>query len=110
MKDERLFIKIAKADKDDINTYAKSSAHKNASKLIRTFLKEYILSEKYQNRHYDELQALRKEVNAIGNNINQIAKHLNAGQSTELTILDEWKATRNKLDKALNRIRPFKSS
>ncbi len=111
MKDERLFIKINKADKADINRYARSTSHRNASTLIRTYLKDYILTEQYQNRHYELLRALRKDINAIGNNLNQIARTLNAGQPVEdFSALDEWATARKCLEKALNRVRPFRSS
>lgn len=38
----------------------------------------------------DELKALREEVARIGNNVNQIARALNSGQSTETSNLPDY--------------------
>ncbi|MCP9319148.1 hypothetical protein KBX73_05025 [Acetobacter persici] len=111
MKDERLFIKINRQDKADLYQYARTTRHKNASTLIRSYLKEYILTEHYQNRHYEVLLGLRKELNALGNTFNQIARALNRDEPvTDWSALEEWKATRHALNTALEKVRPFRSS
>lgn len=60
------------------------------AKNKKVFLSELCRLSLYDYMHNGEhigpqLNAIRRELSAIGNNINQIARHLNSGQDAELT-------------------------
>ncbi|WP_249207883.1 MobC family plasmid mobilization relaxosome protein [Gluconobacter cerinus] len=66
---------------EQIQDYAK---HKKVfvSELCRLSLYDYMHNG---NQIGPQLNAIRRELSAIGNNINQIARHLNSGKDAELT-------------------------
>lgn len=72
------------------------------SELCRLSLYDYIHNG---NQIGPQLNAIRRELSAIGNNINQIARHLNSGQDAEITndIKDKIEDMRIDLKKILKK-------
>lgn len=65
------------------NQYQQLSENAKACGLSkRAYLIRLIQSHPPRVRNDDEMKALRREIHAIGNNINQIARSVNAGIAT----------------------------
>lgn len=77
--------------------FLKSKSNKNFSKYCRSVL----LDTSYNGPSLSsELYELRKEINAIGNNINQLAKHANSGEQVHISGLSE---TIDRIQKDINK-------
>ena len=111
IKDERLFIKISKIEKQELHEFAKKSPHKNLSTFFRFVCNEYRSLGKSGTDLLNEIIILRREISAIGNNLNQIAKKINQGN--QVCFDDELKeinALNKKLNSLLSKIRPVRYS
>lgn len=77
--------------------FLKSKSNNNFSKYCRSVL----LDTSYNGPSLSsELYELRKEINRIGNNINQLAKHANSGEQVDISGLSE---TIDRIQKDINK-------
>lgn len=111
MKSHRIYVKISETDKQRIADYARMH-NTDIAKLFRECFINYIIEQDEPTaKALDTLKSIQRELNHIGNNINQIAKHLNGGQSdSDFSALEEFSKSAKELRKALNQVRPLRSS
>lgn len=77
----RRTFRIYKSDADILDRL-----FKNPSKAVRLLISSYVQRNVLPTaRQIDELQTLQKEVHRIGVNLNQIARKINSGETTDLT-------------------------
>lgn len=69
----------------------------------RRILLDYVADG--ENSVSDELRNLQREISAIGNNINQIAKHLNSGKDASFDIEKEIYYIKHAINKKLLLVR-----
>ncbi|MCX2563698.1 plasmid mobilization relaxosome protein MobC [Acetobacter thailandicus] len=74
---DRFFIKLNPDEKAKWKKHAEEIGYNNISSMLREMVRESIASGTTGNELKDELLKIRREISAIGNNINQIAKHSN---------------------------------
>lgn len=109
IKDERLFIKISKIEKQELHEFAKKTPHKNLSAFFRFICNEYRALGKSGTDLLNEIIILRREISSIGNNLNQIAKKINQGQNEDFANeLKEINALNKKLSSLISKIRPVR--
>lgn len=111
MKSHRIYVKINETDKARIANYARMH-NSDIAKLFRQCFIDYIIEQdEPTSKSLDTLKSIQRELNHIGNNINQIAHQLNAGQSvSDFTPLNDFESLSKSLKKALNQVRPLRSS
>lgn len=111
MKSHRIYVKISETDKQRIADYARMH-NTDIAKLFRHFFIDYIIEhDEPTSEAFDTLKSIQKELNYIGNNINQIAHQLNAGQPvSDFSALEDFSKTAKDLRKTLNQVRPLRSS
>ncbi|MCW4589457.1 MobC family plasmid mobilization relaxosome protein [Gluconacetobacter entanii] len=105
MRKETIHIRITDDEKRELMTFAKASNHKNLSTWTRHIMTESMALGKHGTDLIHELENLRREVNSIGNNVNQIAKKLNQGETVDAD-LSEIKNINKDIRKILKQIRP----
>ena len=111
IKDERLFIKISKIEKQELREFAEKTPHKNLSNFFRFICSEYRALGKNGTDLLNEIIKIRREISSIGNNLNQIAKKINQGN--QVCFDDELKEINHlnkKLTSLLSKIRPVRYS
>ena len=87
IKDERLFIKISKIEKQELHEFAKKTPHKNLSNFFRFICNEYRALGKNGTDLLNEIIKIRHELSAIGNNLNQIAKKINQNNNLNFATI-----------------------
>ena len=93
MKTETLHIRVTPEERERLKTTA-------GTRRLSVWCRRVLLSELAGGTSIaEELLALRQELSAIGNNLNQIAKRLNTGEQVEIASklpeLDDLKARIN---------------
>lgn len=79
---ERPLIRSSRYSEDEWQTITEAAAR--AGKLPSTFIREAALGQKITARRGAANDAAVKELNRIGNNLNQVARAANAGGMPEL--------------------------
>ena len=106
-----LHIRVSEDEKKILKDYAKGTRHKKISAFFKYITNEYVALGKNGFELLDNLANLRREINAIGTNLNQIAKRLNSDNSEIISIEEEIKTIReinNKITSQINKIKPLK--
>lgn len=90
-KSRMLSFRVEKSDEETINNYLNEHGIKMRSPFIREALFDYMNSDKPQLRRVmlDEFSKLRRELTNVGNNLNQVAYHLNSNHPVSTTQLTE---------------------
>ena len=91
---DSFFIKLNPDEKAKWKKHAEEIGYNNISSMLREMVRESISGGKNGNELKDELLKIRREISAIGNNINQIAKHSNQ-EKTAHDIPDLSKIKKN---------------
>jgi len=79
-------IRLTPSELDKIEQLAKENNAKNLSDFVR----QIVLTGKFKTtKAQQNYEALLYEINKIGNNINQIAKHCNINNSVDIKVLEE---------------------
>lgn len=90
-KEGKLSMRITQADKIFYTNLSKKLGYKSLSDFILQRLKNIpIINYEVERYRWDAVRELSKEINAIGNNINQIAKEFNllkAGHSLSEEVI-----------------------
>ena len=102
MMEKMIHIRVSDEEHKDIHDFAKRKKMK-----VSGFARAVLLNEKAGGSLIsDELLLLRRELSAIGNNLNQIAKRSNSGESVEISgILKTISDTQNNINKKLRLFR-----
>ncbi|MDR6183260.1 plasmid mobilization relaxosome protein MobC [Asaia bogorensis] len=100
MKTETVHIRISPEEQERLKRIA-------GPRRLSVWCRRVLLSELAGGTSIaEELLALRQELSAIGNNLNQIAKRLNTGEQVEIASklpeLDDLKA---RINRVLGRVR-----
>ncbi|MBE7729844.1 plasmid mobilization protein [Komagataeibacter sp. FXV3] len=106
---ETIHVRITDIEKQELQNFAQKSPHKNLSTFFRFVCSEYRALGKSGTDLLNEIIILRREISAIGNNLNQIAKKIN--QNNNVAFDDELKeinAMNKKLNSLLSKIRPVR--
>ncbi|MCP1242742.1 plasmid mobilization relaxosome protein MobC [Acetobacter lambici] len=102
MKDKMIHIRVSDEEHQRIHAYAKQRKKKVSVIGRSSFLNDISGGAKIA----DELAGIRKELAQIGNNINQIAHKLNAGENADISRLPEIiNSLRNNVNAKLKRVR-----
>ncbi|MBN8880465.1 MAG: plasmid mobilization relaxosome protein MobC [Sphingobacteriales bacterium] len=79
-RSRRLYVRLTDKEFDHINKQFAKTTHQHLSEYLRKVLLNKPVQVKYRNQSLDDLMAelivLREELNAIGNNYNQVVKRL----------------------------------
>ncbi|GBQ52321.1 plasmid mobilization protein [Komagataeibacter sucrofermentans] len=89
IRESTLHIRMTDNEKAKAQSYAKS-IKKSLSVLVREHITQAIVTNTKGDEIRTELQAIRRELSAQGNNLNQIAKRVNGGEQIG-NINDELK-------------------
>ena len=106
---DTIHIRITEIEKQELQNFAQKSSHKNLSTFFRFICNEYRALGKNGTDLLNEIILLRREISAIGNNLNQIAKKIN--QNNNVAFDDELKEINHltkKLNSLLSKIRPVR--
>ena len=100
MKTETLHIRVKPEERERLKTAA-------GTRRLSVWCRKVLLNELAGGASIaEELLALRRELSAIGNNLNQIARRLNTGEQVDIAALpadiDTLKA---RINRALRRVR-----
>ncbi|MBF0851460.1 plasmid mobilization relaxosome protein MobC [Gluconobacter sp. R75690] len=100
MKTETLHIRVKPEERERLKTTA-------GTRRLSVWCRKVLLNELAGGASIaEELLALRRELSAIGNNLNQIARRRNTGEQVEIASripeLDDIKA---RINRALRRVR-----
>jgi predicted metalloprotease with PDZ domain len=86
-RSELLQVRLTPKESEKINNKFSNSTSRNLSDFVRKILLDKPITIKTRNQSLDdfmkEMMALRSELNAIGNNYNQVVKRLNSLQHVE---------------------------
>lgn len=108
---DTIHIRITDIEKDELINFAKKSQHKNLSNFFRFICNEYRALGKSGTDLLNEIIILRRELSAIGNNLNQIAKKINQNNNVSFdNELKEINHLNKKLTSLLSKIRPVRYS
>lgn len=99
--DERIEIRLTKSEKNKIRKYAAESNHKTLSSYTRDRLLHPVIfvenPEPYSKVSY--------ELNRIGTNINQIARHVNTHDEVTKNDMKDLKVAVKKMKQDINKLR-----
>jgi len=100
MKTETLHVRVRPEERERLKTRA-------GARRLSAWCRRVLLNELAGGISIaEELLALRRELSAIGNNLNQIARRLNTGEQVEITalprVIDDIKA---RINRVLRRVR-----
>lgn len=99
--DERIEIRLTNSEKNKIRKYATKSNHKTLSSYTRDRLLHPVIfvenPEPYSKVSY--------ELNRIGTNINQIARHVNTHDEITKNDMDDLKISVKKMKREINKLR-----
>ena len=99
--DERIEIRLTKSEKNRIRKYAAESNHKTLSSYTRDRLLHPVLfvenPEPYSKVSY--------EINRIGTNINQIARHVNTHDEVTKNDMEDLKIAVKEMKREINKLR-----
>lgn len=99
--DERIEIRLTKSEKNRIRKYASESNHKTLSSYTRDRLLHPVLfvenPEPYSKVSY--------EINRIGTNINQIARHVNTHDEVTKNDMEDLKIAVKEMKREINKLR-----
>ncbi|MCP1270625.1 MobC family plasmid mobilization relaxosome protein [Acetobacter cerevisiae] len=109
MRKETIHIRIDDAEKHDLMRFAKATGHGNLSTWTRYLMSESVALGRDGTALLSELTQLRREINGIGNNLNQIAKLLHSGKSADADFSDVHRVS-SELQRVIKRIRPIRYS
>ena len=108
---DTIHIRITEIEKQELQNFAQKSSHKNLSTFFRFICNEYRALGKSGTDLLNEIILLRREISAIGNNLNQIAKKINQNQNADFANeLKEINALNKKLSSLISKIRPVRYS
>lgn len=113
IKNTDIHIRLSSDEKQILKDYANKTGHKHISLLFKYVVNQNIALGKNGFELIENLTSLRKEINSIGNNLNQIAKKLNSDNSEYSEISEELKEIKiinNRLNKHIKQIRPVRYS
>ena len=80
----------------------KKEAEKSNFKTVTSFCKNICINKKVKIfKDYSIYKNLIKEINKIGNNINQIARYCNTAKEVDKNVLEELKKINEQLQKML---------
>lgn len=102
MMEKMIHIRVSDKEHKDIHDFAKRKKMK-----VSGFARAVLLNEKAGGAFIsDELLLIRRELSKIGNNINQIAKHLNSGEEADISgVSDAIADMQNNINKKLRLFR-----
>lgn len=112
IKNTDIHIRLSSEEKQILKDYSEKSGHHHISLFFKFITNEYISLGKTGFELIENLTDLRREINSIGNNLNQISKKINSTSEYEdiSNELREIKLINNKLNKHLKQIRPLRYS
>jgi hypothetical protein len=83
-----IHLRISAAEHKLLLHYQKKTLCRNLSQYVRDVIFKYPLVQTYRNRSQDDLvkqmTVLNNELNAVGNNLNQITKRLHTLRASEM--------------------------
>lgn len=112
IKNTDIHIRLSSEEKQILKDYSEKSGHHHISLFFKFITNEYISLGKTGFELIENLTDLRKEINSIGNNLNQISKRINSTSEYE-DISEELKKIKlmnNKINKYIKQIRPLRYS
>ncbi|MBS0980820.1 plasmid mobilization protein [Acetobacter thailandicus] len=112
IKNTDIHIRLSSDEKQILKDYVEKSGHNHISLFFKFITNEYMALDKSGFELIENLTSLRREINSIGNNLNQISKRINSNSEYEdiSNELREIKIINNKLNKHLKKIRPMRYS
>lgn len=88
---ERIPVRVTKGEKEILEGFAKATGMP-----VSTLLRDRALKTKIEvRRERVEVLKLVEQLARIGNNVNQIAKHLNSGRMGSMALLDALGEVKN---------------
>ena len=86
IKNKTISFRLTPTEKEKLDNLVKEYQVKNVSDFIR----QVVLTGKFKTTQAQQnYERLLYEVNKIGNNINQIAKHCNINKSVDIKVLEQ---------------------
>jgi len=112
IKNTDIHIRLSSNEKNRLKDYVEKTGHNHISLFFKFITNEYMSLNKSGFELIENLTSLRREINSIGNNLNQISKRINSSDEYEdiSNELREIKLINNKLNKHLKQIRPIRYS
>ena len=110
IKNTDLHIRLSTEEKQILKDYAQKTGHNHISLFFKFITNEYISLGKTGFELIENLTDLRREINSIGNNLNQITKRINSTSEYKdiSEELREIKLLNNKINKHIKQIRPVR--
>lgn len=89
-RSRKITVRLTLKEFNVLHAQYKKSTCREMSEYVRAILLKRQVAMNYRNQSLDdlieELKSLRRELNALGNNFNQVVKKLNASQQTHELI------------------------